>query len=116
MNGEDWSKLFIGILIGLFIGYTFLWGEPYSKLEDKYNDVNSRYTQLNEDYNKLFQDYQKIKKENEAIQEDVGKLLIDYYGKELVWDLAGISKYKRAMCALRIVLRGEIPFVDMIPC
>lgn len=116
MNGEDWTKLFIGILIGLFIAYVFLWGEPYSKLEEKYNTLNSDYNQLNEDYKNLLIDYQKLKEENEAIQEDVSKLLIDYYGKELVWNLAGISKYKRAMCALKIVLRGEIPFVNLIPC
>src|SRR3989344_6981607 len=113
---EEYYKYIVGIIIGLLIGYFLLWGEPYSKLKTEYNDLNSKYTQLNEDYNLLYQNYQKIKEENEAIQEDVGKLLIDYYGKELVWDISGISKYRRAICGLRIVLRGKVPLVDAIPC
>jgi len=107
MNQADefytWIKIGFFVLIGLFIG--FLSWHPSQ------NNYVSRV-----DYNLLYQDYQELQQENQAIKEDIGKLLIEYYGRPLVWDVFGVTKYKKGLCALRIVLRDEIPLIDELPC
>jgi len=53
----------VGLIIGLAIAYFFLWGEPYSELNNKYNELNEDYVQLNSSYTKLQQDHTKLQNE-----------------------------------------------------
>ncbi|MCK4649763.1 hypothetical protein KAT36_00885 [Candidatus Pacearchaeota archaeon] len=91
------------VLGGILIGF-LLW-------HPSQNDYVSKI-----DYNLLYQDYQELQQENQEIKEDIGKLLIEYYGKPIVWDIIGITKYKKGLCALKIVLKEEIPLINKLPC
>lgn len=108
-------EIFVWIFVVVFILLLAFWTNN-TDLKQRYNSLQKDYIELNQSYNKLSQDYQELEEENKAIKEDVSKLLIEYYGKELVWDIFGAGKYKRGLCALKIVLRGEVPFVDILPC
>lgn len=77
-------------------------------------DNNNYFSEI--EYNELSRDYDECKKENQKIKEDVGKLLIEYYGKPLVWDVFGVTKYEKLLCALQIVLEEEIPIVGDLLC
>lgn len=58
----------------------------------------------------------KLQQENKEIKEDVGQLLIEYYGKPIAWDIIGITKYKKGLCALKIILKDDIPLINELPC
>jgi hypothetical protein len=59
---------------------------------------------------------EKLQEENQNIKQDMAELLIEYYGKPLVWDVFGITKYKRSLCALKILVKEDIPVINELPC
>jgi len=58
----------------------------------------------------------KLEVEKEDIKQDVANLLKDFYGKQLVWDIFGVKKYKSALCGANIYLDIEIPYVNELIC
>jgi len=54
--------------------------------------------------------------EKENIKQDVANLLKDFYGKQLVWDIFGVKKYKSALCGVNIYLDIEVPYVSELIC
>lgn len=53
MNNDDIIKILIGVAIGLFVAYFFLWGETYSELKQENIQLKQDYAKLNESYNIL---------------------------------------------------------------
>ena len=72
--------------------------------------------QLKEELKECELNNEKLEIENQEMKEDVGALLSDYYGRELVWDIFGVTKYKGGLCAMKIILKDAIPLIDMLPC
>jgi len=80
----DFEKIIkIGFLIGIGIFIGFLIWHPSQ------NDYVSQ-----EDYNRLYQDYQILQQEHEALKKDMGNMILEFYGKNLAFDLFGIKKYR----------------------
>lgn len=59
---------------------------------------------------------EKLQEENQNIKQDVAELLIEYYGKPLVWDILGVTKYTKTLCALKILLKEDITLINEFPC
>lgn len=59
---------------------------------------------------------EKLQEENQNIKQDMAELLIESYAKPFVWDIFGVTKYKRGFCALRILLKDDIPIINELPC
>jgi hypothetical protein len=89
--------------IGIFIGF-LIW-------HPSQNDYVSQ-----EDYNKLYQDYQTLQQEHETLKKDMGNLILEFYGKNLTFDLLGIKKYRVSFCALQKYLTGKIPVISDLVC
>lgn len=60
---DDLIKIGIGVAIGLFIAYFFLWGETYSDLNQKYDVLQKDYQKLNNSYVELQQNYTLLQSE-----------------------------------------------------
>lgn len=72
MNNEDVVIIvIIGIIIGMVIAYFFLWGKPYS-------DLNQKYTSLQEDYQELNSSHMELRQEYTQLSKECGQLLKKY--------------------------------------
>jgi hypothetical protein len=80
-----------------------------------WHPTNNDYVNRRE-YNTLYQNYIDLQKENEEVKRDLGLLLIESYGKPLVWDIVGLNRYRKGLCAIKILLQDEIPEVNLLPC
>ncbi len=78
-----------------------------------YADTNQ---ELKDNFEKCEIEKAELIQENKEIKEDIGMLLIEYYGKPIAWDFVGLTKYKKLVCALKIILKDDIPIVNKIPC
>ena len=107
MNADDWMKIGIGVVIGLFIGYFFLWGETYSDLNQKYNKLQIEYLELNNSYIKLQEDHIKLQSEFNLLRKDVKQLLGEYVAKETLWEISGLEKYRRVIEILGIIITNR---------
>ena len=105
MNTNDWFFLVIGVLIGLGIGYFFLWGQPYSELNNKYINLQNNYRLLNENYNKLNQDYLQLRADYDLLKKDTKQLLVEYVTQETLWQISGLEKYRRLIEVLGILIK-----------
>jgi len=105
MNQNDWVMVGIGILIGLGVAYFFLWGQPYSNLQNKYQSLQQNYSDLQKDYQELNQSYSKLKEECDEIKKSTRELLTQYLTREVLWEISGISKYRRLIEVLGIIIK-----------
>ena len=60
MKNEDIIKILIGIGIGLFVAYFFLWGQTYSGLKQENAQLREDYIELNESYDNLQKECGKV--------------------------------------------------------
>lgn len=96
------TKFYVGLIAVIFFIGWIGYGLGASSVE----------YQLKEDIRICLEEKEILETEKEEIKEDVAKLLKDFYGKKLVWDVFGVSKYKNALCGVKIYLEFEIPFLD----
>jgi len=105
MNTNEVFFLVVGVLIGLGVAYFFLWGQPYSELNGRYNKLVQDYQQLNIKYNQLNEECTKIKSDCEAFKADTKQLLVTYVAQETLWEISGMEKYRRLIEVLGILIK-----------
>ncbi len=107
MNQGDeiisWIKIGFFVLIGLGFGFMF-W-------HSSQNDYVSKF-----DYDILNDKYQLELEKNEDLKQDMAELLIESYTKPFVWDIFGITRHKKVVCALNILLKEDIPIINELLC
>lgn len=92
--------VFVILFFLLFIFWTNNLG-----LNERYKSLQKDYIKLNQSYTELTQDYFDLKQEYNEIKRDTKEVLTEYVATEILWEISGISKYRKLVDAIGILAK-----------